>query len=352
MISNRSHTWRAVWIFWTSVLLYLWATSGAGAARLNVRHDLHLSLAPATHELKAVDRITAEGQGGPWPAMRLAPQARQISATLDGRAVAFTFRDGRLVLHARAATGAGVLEIGYRCVFNDPVPLAPANSDNPGYGVTASISEKGTFLLPGAGWYPRVEGARAIYRLAVDAPRGILAVTAGRLVAHATRGDRTVSHWLVTRPVEGLALSAGPYEVRWRETAGIRVMTYFLAGSASPAEKYLDTTGGYLALYQDLFGPYPFEKFAVVENFFPTGYGFPSYTLMGGTVLRLPFILRTSLPHEIAHSWWGNGVLVDYRQGNWCEGQGHGPLLPASNRRGQNGGPQDHPLRPVQLPGL
>ena len=37
-------------------------------------------------------------------------------------------------------------------------------------------------------------------------------------------------------------------------------------------------------------------------------------------MLRLPFIVHTSLPHEIAHSWWGNGVLVDYRQGNWCEG--------------------------------
>ena len=69
-----------------------------------------------------------------------------------------------------------------------------------------------------------------------------------------------------------------------------------------------------------MIGPYPFEKFAVVENFFPTGYGFPSYTLMGSTVLRLPFIIDTSLPHEIAHSWWGNGVWVDYAQGNWCEG--------------------------------
>ncbi|SPJ14494.1 Aminopeptidase N (fragment) [Syntrophobacter sp. SbD2] len=67
-------------------------------------------------------------------------------------------------------------------------------------------------------------------------------------------------------------------------------------------------------------GPYPFPKFAIVENFFPTGYGFPSYTLLGATVLRLPFIPETSLRHEIAHSWWGNGVLVDYASGNWCEG--------------------------------
>jgi aminopeptidase N len=57
----------------------------------------------------------------------------------------------------------------------------------------------------------------------------------------------------------------------------------------------------------------------VVENFFPTGYGFPSYTLLGSTVIRLPFIVATSLGHEVAHSWFGNGVLVDYRFGNWSE---------------------------------
>ena len=62
-------------------------------------------------------------------------------------------------------------------------------------------------------------------------------------------------------------------------------------------------------------GPYPFPKFAIVENFFPTGYGFLSYTLLGGSVLKLPFIPETSLRHEIAHSWWGNGVLVDYAAG-------------------------------------
>jgi hypothetical protein len=57
-----------------------------------------------------------------------------------------------------------------------------------------------------------------------------------------------------------------------------------------------------------------------VENFFPTGYGFPSYTLLGSRVIRLPFIMHTSLGHEIAHCWWGNGVYVDYEKGNWSEG--------------------------------
>ena len=46
----------------------------------------------------------------------------------------------------------------------------------------------------------------------------------------------------------------------------------------------------------------------------------PSFTLLGSQVIRLPFIVHTSYGHEILHNWWGNGVFVDYRQGNWCEG--------------------------------
>jgi hypothetical protein len=57
-----------------------------------------------------------------------------------------------------------------------------------------------------------------------------------------------------------------------------------------------------------------------VENFFPTGYGFPSFTLLGSSIIRLPFIIDTSFPHEIAHSWWGNAIQVDQREGNWSEG--------------------------------
>jgi len=46
----------------------------------------------------------------------------------------------------------------------------------------------------------------------------------------------------------------------------------------------------------------------------------PSFTLLGSTIIRLPFILHSSYPHEILHNWWGNSVFVDYESGNWCEG--------------------------------
>ena len=69
----------------------------------------------------------------------------------------------------------------------------------------------------------------------------------------------------------------------------------------------------------EMLSPYPFSKFAVVENFFPTGYGMPSYTVLGRSIIHLPFIVYTSLGHEVLHNWWGNSVYTD-DDGNWCEG--------------------------------
>ena len=175
-------------------------------------------------------------------------------------------------------------------------------------------------MLAGAGWYPELINSRATYRVTVEAPAGLIAVTAGRSRGHSTENEKTVSIWEVDYPVRGLALSVARYVVEEKSVGKVTAATYLLPQNQHLAASYLRATAGYIALYSDLFGAYPFQKFAVVENFFPTGFGFPSYTLMGGTVLRLPFIVHTSLGHEIAHCWWGNGVYVDYATGNWSEG--------------------------------
>ena len=47
----------------------------------------------------------------------------------------------------------------------------------------------------------------------------------------------------------------------------------------------------YIQLYETLFHPFPFKRFAIVENFLPTGISMPTYTLLGQEVVRLPFIV-------------------------------------------------------------
>ncbi|MCP4668831.1 MAG: M1 family metallopeptidase, partial [Deltaproteobacteria bacterium] len=52
----------------------------------------------------------------------------------------------------------------------------------------------------------------------------------------------------------------------------------------------------------------------------PTGFAVPTFTLLGQAVVRLPFIKDTSLGHEVLHAWFGNGVKVSRKDGDWAEG--------------------------------
>ena len=119
---------------------------------------------------------------------------------------------------------------------------------------------------------------------------------------------------------EDCHLVAGRYKVTSTKHDGIDIYAYFFPEEQGLVETYINATKRYLDMYQKLLGNYPYGKFAIVENFFQTGYGMPSFTLLGSLVVKLPFIVDTSLGHEILHNWWGNSVFVDESQGNWCEG--------------------------------
>ena len=288
----------------------------------HVRHDLHITLQPEAHRLIGRDTMVVSAVGSDTLTCYLAAHADVESVEINNLPVDYRLSQGRLSVSVPGIeNGSDVrLSIRYSAVFDDPYPEMPVNTDNPGYGVTGIISNGGTFLLAGAGWYPTIPSDRSSFHIQVTAPKGVVAVTGGRSMGRRTEGDRTVSIWKIDQAVEGLALSAARYIVSEREMGNLSIATYFFEQTQPLSKRYLDAVEQYIRMYEDLFGPYPFEKFAVVENFFPTGYGFPSYTLMGGRVLRLPFIVTTSLGHEIAHCWWGNGVLVDYDKGNWSEG--------------------------------
>jgi len=66
-------------------------------------------------------------------------------------------------------------------------------------------------------------------------------------------------------------------------------------------------------------GPYPFRRFSIGENFFASGLGMPSYTLLGAGSIRRHYTQPYALGHEIVHSWIGNHVFNDHG-GNWAEG--------------------------------
>ncbi len=284
-----------------------------------INHDIAVRLDPAEHKLYATVTMSLAKGGINWPdELRLAAHAEIESVTANGVALPYEFSRGRLLI--KFSDLSAEREIRYSIRYDDPVPLDTVGIEDPSYGVSATIMSQGVYLSEASGWHPRANGANNLFQVKVTGPQEMTGVTTGRLVGYSKTATETSVTWQTPFPQETLALAVGPYELHRDDLENIQLLVFVRPENSHLATEYLESIREYLGLYQTLFGPYPYEKFAVVENFYPTGYGLPGWTLLGSTVIRLPFIRTTSLPHEIAHSWWGNAVEIDYGSGNWGEG--------------------------------
>jgi len=211
-----------------------------------------------------------------------------------------------------------LVAVTYEGVIYDSLKPPPENYQR-GFETTSGlIDPRGAFLSGGTLWYPQRFDAPSTFQLTATVPEDWMTVSQGQRIVPESGEPIT---WNSPQPMDEIYLIAGPYVLREEDHEGIAIQTFTYGNDDEElCRGYLDATRDYLDLYGDLIGPYPFDKFALVENFWQTGYGMPSFTFLGNRVIRLPWIVKTSYGHEILHNWWGNGVFVDYESGNWCEG--------------------------------
>lgn len=181
------------------------------------------------------------------------------------------------------------------------------------------LNAENVYLDAGSGWLPQFESHPLLtFNLEVLAPKNWYIISQGK---NGNEDDNKRIHtFIMPHPQDSIYLLGGPYQRYTKDHEGIELVVYLINADTDLAEQYLQASAHYISLYSDWVGHYPYDSFAVVENRWQTGYGMPSFTLLGSKVIRLPFILSTSLPHEILHNWWGNGVYVDFSKGNWSEG--------------------------------
>ena len=194
------------------------------------------------------------------------------------------------------------------------------DSQNPD---SAKVSDGGIFLSGASFFYPKTQEQLGppdlmTFQLTVNHPDDWKVVSQGRKMAETKNGSRVV--WEATQPMEDIILIANRFEEFQALHGNIRLYAFLLKPEPELADKYFTAARKYLDFYEKLIGPYPYPKFALVENSQQTGYGMASFTFMGSRVIRFPFILNTSYPHEILHNWWGNSVYIDPESGNWAEG--------------------------------
>jgi aminopeptidase N len=183
---------------------------------------------------------------------------------------------------------------------------------------TNFVDKENVFLIDN--FYPRPD-TLVEYDLAVTLPENFIATSeAGSVTIH-KHGKTKTFEFQFNHPLDGLHLAASTrYVLKKEQYNNISIESYFFKEDAQLADTYIAYTKKYLAMYESMLTPYPYKRFAIVENIFPTGSSMPTFTLLGNQVVNLPFIVKTSLGHEILHQWFGNSVFIDFESGNWAEG--------------------------------
>jgi aminopeptidase N len=300
-----------------ALLLFLTLLGAAPSGSIDtIHHDLEVALDPQNNRFDAQMTMTLPPDRPDTLVFALHPGLNPRSATpgvhlerlaADGRAERFG---------VRLPPGLTQLALRYGGRLHYPLQ-APADGHGRGFEQTMGhISPQGVYLTGGSLWYPRFAAELLTFSLRIKMPTNWHAVSQGSRI-HAEAGEVT---WSIDKPQRQIFLIAGPFTEYKGAPGRIQAMVYLRRPDPDLARTYLTATDRYIAFYEQLIGFYPYDKFALVENFWETGFGMPSFTLMGSRVIRLPFIPHTSYPHEILHNWWGNSVYPDHETGNWSEG--------------------------------
>jgi len=321
------------------ILVLFMFTMSLVAVKAPIHHKIDAKISPATSMLEVKDEITInKSQLGKDLKFKLHHALnieknkfiKLIKKNVSGEDIGMDKDDAgsksKIKLNLYKVTipknhsGNLIIKIKYKGKMGT---LAKKGDKNFASGLNGSfgiILKKGVYLAGSSYWVPYFNDGMITYSLTTIAPKNWKVVTVGKRTLDKVKGNTHVDTWDSPTPQEEIYLIAAAFNEYSYSMGNVEAMAFLRTPDAGLANKYLETTAQYMEMFRKLVGPYPYTKFALVENFWQTGYGMPSFTLLGDKVIRFPFLLHSSYPHELLHNWWGNSVYVDFTKGNWCEG--------------------------------
>lgn len=214
----------------------------------------------------------------------------------------------------------------------------------------------GNYFCPSYGWYPGVEdqfAARSDFEMTFRAPKKLTLVATGDEASDKPDGDWNVTTWKSPVPQAVAGFAFGDYKLYEEKVGHIDVQVYanrnpddFLStineiahpnlpgsqesasplaamGTLDPAAtiKTMGTElGNNLRVFQDYFGPFPFDRLAATNIPYSYGQGWPMLLYLSVLsfldetqrhALGIQDQVRISdffRAHEVSHQWWGHEV--------------------------------------------
>jgi len=158
-------------------------------------------------------------------------------------------------------------------------------------------------------WFPANDhpSDKAAFDITMSVPRGLKAVSNGRLVRSVLRGNRRTFHWRERAPMATYLATAtiGHFRVTRSRFDGLRSYVAVAPGERASLS-VLQKIPAIVRFFQSRFGPYPFKDVGAIADPSPAGYSLELQTrpIFPGAVDEV------TLAHELSHQWFGDSVGV------------------------------------------
>lgn len=169
-------------------------------------------------------------------------------------------------------------------------------------------------------WLPCVDipTDKALMDMFVTNDSCCVSLSNGKLVDIKINGSEKTYHWKTFYPISTylIAIYSGQYKSYSQKYFSIMKepieLTYYaFPDNLENVKKDCEDHPDYLAVFEKLFGPYPFakEKYSVAEFLWQAGaMEHQTLTGIGSNFMSGRKFFKDILIHELAHHWWGNAV--------------------------------------------
>lgn len=163
----------------------------------------------------------------------------------------------------------------------------------------------------------------AFYAVDLTVPQSLVVAATGIQVAEVIHDDGTRTLSYRSGPVPTFYIAAAQdYQVINGQVDEIAVHSYYRTGHQACGQWSLEAASEAIKLYQELYGPYPFNEFDIVEaDYGYQGFEWPGLVLIGGMSYEGtgPACGEWFVAHETAHQWWYNVVGNDPVTDPWLD---------------------------------
>ena len=295
-----------------------------GDARYRVhRYELALDYRPGPNRLSGTARINAIAGPAVLTEFQLnLADFRVGRVRVDGRQPHWTHRGGRLRIKPPKPVRAGAaftVEVHWA---GNPVPVS-----SPWGGLGWEELEDGALVasqpVGAPSWYPCNDrpADKASYLLSVTTPSVYSVVAGGRLLTRTTRASTTTWVYEQAAPTSSylVGLAIGRYQTVLLGDpgpGGVPQHGHIPAHLLPRFSTDFARQPAMMELFQELFGPYPFDEYAVVvtDEELDVPVEAQGLSLFGANHVDGARGWERLVAHELAHQWFGNSVsIADWR---------------------------------------